>query len=123
MKKALFYTLFCFLLMIPFMGWSQKTNLDLTYGKYSCTASKYSNGNYEFIGRGSFTLHKNGTYTYHGFEKPSTGKFVVDQSGNLLFSGGYFDKGKAEKTDRPHQFLLVFPTNPDNRWTCSLAKN
>ena len=95
----------------------------LKYGKYNCTASKYVNGSYEYIARGSFTIQKNGTYTYNGFEKPSTGKFEVDKDGNLLFTGGYFDKGKAEKIDRPNKFFVVFPTIPDNRWTCSCEEN
>jgi hypothetical protein len=89
------------------------------YGKYACAASKYQNGSYEYIPRGSFTINKNGTYTYLGFEKPSQGKFSIDKNGNLLFKGGYLDKGKAEKIDRPNKFFLVFPTNPDNRWTCT----
>ena len=94
----------------------------LIYGKYSCTASKYRNGSYEFIPRGSFTISKNGKYTYHGFEKPSNGTFVADDKGNLVFKGGYLDGGKAEKIDRPNKFFLVFPANPDNRWTATLVK-
>ena len=93
----------------------------LVFGKYGCTASKYRNGSYEFIPRGSFTISQNGKYTYHGFEKPSMGTFTVDKDGNLLFKGGYFDGGKAEKIDRPNKFFLVFPANPDNRWTCGLT--
>lgn len=91
-------------------------------GKYGCTASKYRNGSYEFIPRGSFLLEKTGKYTYNGFEKPSTGTFTVDAKGNLQFKGGYFDGGEAEKIDRPNKFFLVFPHIPDNRWTCSLIK-
>ena len=86
-------------------------------GKYGCTASKYRNGEYEFIPRGSFTITAT-KYVYHGFEKPSTGTVRVDEQGNLHFSGGYFDQGKAEKTDRENTYLLVFPGIPDNRWTC-----
>jgi hypothetical protein len=97
-------------------------NSNVVYGKYGCTASKYSNGSYEFIPRGSFVLEKNGKYTYYGFEKPSTGTFTVDEKGNLLFKGGYFAGGKAEKIDRPNKYFLVFPTIPDNRWTCSLVE-
>ena len=93
----------------------------LKYGKYGCTASKYRNGSYEFIPRGSFTITKDGKYTYYGFEKPSSGTFVVDKQGNLLFKGGYFNGGKADKIDRPNKFFLVFPTIPDNRWTCTLV--
>lgn len=95
---------------------------DLVYGKYGCTASKYRNGSYEYIPRGSFTISKNGKYTYFGFEKPSKGTFSVDDKGNLLFKGGYLDGGKAEKIDRPKKIFLVFPANPDNRWTCTLVK-
>jgi hypothetical protein len=98
------------------------TKNSLAYGKYNCTASKYQNGSYEFIPRGSFMLEKNGNYTYSGFEKPSKGKYTVDPNGHLLFSGGYFDGGKAERTDKSNRFLLVFPSNPDNRWTCSLVE-
>lgn len=101
---------------------AQDTNWELKYGKYSCTASKYRNGSYEYLPRGSFTIAKNGTYSYLGFEKPSTGKFSVDKVGNLSFSGGYLDKGQAEKIDRPNKFFLVFPTNPDNRWTCTCVE-
>lgn len=72
----------------------------------------------EYIPRGSFTLTKDGKYTYHGIEKPSSGTYKVDAAGNLLFKGGYLDGGKAEKIDRPNKFFLTFPANPDNRWTC-----
>lgn len=91
----------------------------LKYGKYSCTASKYRNGSFEFIPRGSFVITAGGKYTYYGFEKPSAGTYSVDKQGNLHFKGGYLDGGKAEKTDRADKFFLVFPANPDNRWTCS----
>lgn len=97
------------------------TGSKLAYGKYGCTASRYSGGSYEFIPRGSFTITPAGKYTYNGFEKPSTGTFTVDKAGNLLFKGGYLDGGKAEKIDRPNKFFLVFPTNPDHRWTCTLV--
>lgn len=99
---------------------NNKVSATLVYGKYGCTASKYRNGSVEYIPRGSFTISKNGQYTYYGFEKPSNGTFTVDKAGNLLFKGGYFDGGKAEKIDRPNKFFLVFPTIPDNRWTCGL---
>ncbi|RYZ47781.1 MAG: hypothetical protein EOO14_23060 [Chitinophagaceae bacterium] len=100
----------------------QKITGNVVYGKYSCTATKYQNGSYEFIPRGSFLLEKNGSYKYNGFEKPSMGTFTVNEKGDLFFKGGYFDGGKAEKTDRPNKFLLVFPSNPDNRWTCSFVE-
>ncbi len=101
---------------------TQDTNWTLKYGKYNCTASKYRNGSYEYLPRGSFTIAKSGTYSYLGFEKPSNGKFSIDKVGNLSFSGGYLDKGQAEKIDRPNKFFLVFPTNPDNRWTCTCVE-
>ncbi|HEV7333561.1 MAG TPA: hypothetical protein VGN63_21185 [Flavisolibacter sp.] len=100
-----------------------EVNANIKYGKYGCTASKYQNGSYTFIPRGSFVLEKNGKYTYNGFEKPSAGTFTVDAEGSLHFKGGYFDGGKAEKIDRPNKYFLVFPANPDNRWTCSLIEN
>lgn len=98
------------------------SNPNVVYGKYGCTVSKYRNGSYEYIPRGFFVLAKNGKYTYNGFEKPSVGTFTVDEKGDLHFKGGYFDGGKAEKIDRPNKYFLVFPSNPDNRWTCSLIK-
>lgn len=91
---------------------------DLKFGKYGCTASKYSNGSIEYIPRGSFTISPDGTYKYFGFMEPRSGTFTIDKDGNLFFKGGYFDGGKAEKIDRPNKFFLVFPTIPDNRWTC-----
>lgn len=94
----------------------------LRYGKYGCVASKFSNGFYNFIPRGTFIIDKAGNYTYLGREKPSRGKFTIDKKGDLLLTGGFLDKGKAQKTDRPDKFLLVFPTNPDNRWTCTCTE-
>ncbi|GAB3857420.1 hypothetical protein GCM10028822_31070 [Hymenobacter terrigena] len=94
----------------------------LKYGKYGCTSTKYTGGFYEFIPHGSFTINPDGTYFYSGFKNPSKGKFSVDKDGNLLFTGGYLDKGKAEKIDRPNKFFLVFPTIPDNRWTCTCVE-
>ncbi|MDD2794175.1 MAG: hypothetical protein PHD73_13420 [Sediminibacterium sp.] len=98
---------------------AQDNSVAPKYGKYNCTASKYSGGFYSYTPRGSFIITKDGKYTYKGFEKPSSGTYTVDAKGNLLFKGGYFDGGKAEKIDRPNKFFLVFPSNPDNRWTCS----
>ena len=90
------------------------------FGKYNCTASKYSNGSYEYLPKGSFVLSKDGSYTYNGFEKPSTGKFKTDASGVISFTGGYFDGGEATPIeDRENRYYVVFPTIPDNRWTCS----
>jgi len=65
-------------------------------------------------------ITKDGKYTYNGFKNPSKGTFTVNQAGDLFFKGGYLDGGKAEKIDRPNKFFLVFPTIPDNRWTCGL---
>lgn len=125
--SQLFISLLCFLLLFsaPVISNAQKAATAkpaLVYGKYGCTASKYNNGSYEFIPRGSFVISKDGKYTYFGFEKPSSGTFTVDKDGSLLFKGGYFNGGKAEKIDRPNKFFLVFPTIPDNRWTCTLVK-
>ena len=94
----------------------------LVFGKYGCTASKYNGGFVQYTPKGSFVIEKNGRYTYYGFKKPSAGTFTVDKKGNLLFKGGYFDGGEAEKIDRPNKFFLTFPANPDHRWTCSLVK-
>jgi hypothetical protein len=96
-------------------------NTGLIYGKYGCTSSSYRNGYVQYTPRGSFTITKSGQYTYFGFEKPTTGTYVVDKKGNLLFKGGYFNAGQAEKIDRPNKFFVVFPANPDNRWTCGLV--
>ena len=98
---------------------SVQTNAGPVYGKYNCTASTYRNGSYEYIPRGSFTITKNGKYVYNGFEQPSAGTFTVDKVGSLFFKGGYLNGGKAEKTDRPNKYFLVFPANPDNRWTAT----
>ncbi|MBF9141184.1 hypothetical protein [Hymenobacter properus] len=122
MKKQLLITgISCALLSVISARLTAQTPQALMpkMGKYGCTASKYRGGSYEYIPHGSFTLNADGTYFYSGFEKPSKGKYTVDQSGNLLFTGGYLDHGKAEKIDRPDKFFLVFPTIPDNRWTCS----
>ncbi len=94
---------------------------NIRLGKYGCVASKYRNGEYEFIPRGSVILKSGGNYSYLGFEEPSTGKFETDAAGNILFHGGYLKDGKAEKTDREGKYLLTFPANPDNRWTMSFA--
>lgn len=122
MKKFLY--LLSSLLLLSFAAGAQGKAAaagKLQYGKYGCTASRYSNGSYEFIPRGSFTITPAGKYTYLGFEKPSSGTYTVDKEGNLLFKGGYLDGGKAGKIDRPNKFFLVFPTNPDHRWTCTLV--
>ena len=120
MKKqiSLALTLLSFLLFIyPSNINAQKKVEPLKYGKYACVASKYINGSYELTPKGYFIINRNGSYTYYGFEKPSSGKFTIDAKGDLSFKGGYFDGGKAEKIDRPNKFFIVFPSNPDNRWT------
>ncbi|MBS1640363.1 MAG: hypothetical protein JSR12_09910 [Bacteroidetes bacterium] len=102
---------------------AQTTTLPaIKYGKYGCTASKYKGGSVEYIPRGFFTITKTGTYSYSGFQKQSLGKFTVDTKGNLHFKEGYFNGGIAEKIDRPNKFFLTFPSNPDNRWTCSYVE-
>ena len=94
----------------------------VVYGKYGCSASKYNGSYYEFLPKGSFVINPNGSYAYYGFEKPSTGTFKIDNAtGVIHFSGGYFNGGEASPMkDRENRFYLVFPANPDNRWTCSL---
>ena len=114
-----FYFLAIALIVFSWSGKAQNTAAAVKYGKYGCTASKYRNGSYEYTPRGSFVITKDGKYTYFGFKKPSTGKFSVDNNGNLFFKEGYLNAGKAEKIDRPDKFFLTFPSNPDNRWTCS----
>ena len=94
----------------------------LVYGKYGCTASKYRNGSYEYIPKGSFVVSAGGKYTYNGFEEPSKGTYTVAESGAINFKGGYLDGGEAMPIDRPNKFFLVFPTIPDNRWTCGLVE-
>ena len=103
-------------------GNGKKPDNQLVYGKYGCTASHWHNGDVEYTPKGSFVISASGKYTYYGFEKPSTGTFSVDKEGNLSFSGGYFNGGKAEKINRPNKFFLTFPGIPDNRWTCGLVQ-
>lgn len=99
---------------------TQAVSATIKYGKYGCTASKYRNGFYENLPKGSFVLSKNGAYAYYGFEKPSTGTFTVDSKGIISFKGGYFNGGQATPMeDRENRYYVVFPANPDNRWTCS----
>lgn len=98
-----------------------KPAFKITYGKYGCTATKYRNGTYEYILRGSFTLGKDGKYTFSGSEKSSSGTFTIDKKGNLHFKEGYFDGGMAERIDRLNNYMLVFPANQDIRWNCRLA--
>ena len=95
--------------------------VNLVFGKYGCTASKFSNGTVEYLPRGFFTISQSGLYSYSGFENPSNGNFSIDKDGNLHFQGGYLDGGTAGKTDRPNKYFLVFPTIPDNRWSCGLV--
>ena len=83
--------IFLMVLGLAILSHAQDHDWPLKLGKYSCTASKYSQGAYEFVPRGSFVLSENRRYTYYGFEKPSSGTFAVDSEGNLLFTGGHFD--------------------------------
>lgn len=122
--KSFIYTFPKFRLRTPVSTAPQvkSTSAKLVYGKYGCTASKYSGGSIEYLPRGSFTILEDGKYFYSGFLKPGKGTFIVDKAGNLEFKGGYLNGGKAEKIDRPNKFFLVFPGNSDNRWTCGLAE-
>lgn len=94
-------------------------------GKYGCTASRYSasSGMIEYEMKGSFVLSADGGYEYLGFETPSAGRYRVEPgTGKLLFEGGYFGGGEAAPVeDRPDKYFVVFPTIPDNRWSCGLA--
>lgn len=116
-------TIIIVLLTYAFTGANIQTkDWPLKFGKYSCTASKFKNGSFDFIARGSVILTKDKKYSYLGFEKPSNGTYITDNSGNLLFKGGYLNGGQAERTDRTNKFLLTFPSNPDNRWTLTLIE-
>lgn len=104
---------------------NNKTNSGkLVFGKYGCTSSKYnsSTGFYEYTPHGSFVISTDGKYSYIGFEKPSKGTFTIDEKGVLHFKSGYLDGGEATPIDRPNKFFLVYPTIPDNRWTCGLVE-
>lgn len=94
----------------------------LVFGKYGCTGTEFSGGETIYIARGAFTVSKDGTYIYSGFKNPSKGTFSVDAKGDIDFKGGYLKDGKATKMDRPNRFFLVFPANPDHRWTCGLVR-
>lgn len=118
MKDYFYFVLTAALLFCPLAAKSQNKTTSPKLGRYGCTSSQYSGGYYQYTPKGSFTLKKDGSYTYSGFQKPSNGKYTVDEKGNLYFKGGYLDGGEAEKVDRPDKFFLVFPTIPDNRWTC-----
>lgn len=90
-------------------------------GKLGCTASRYDAGSqsHQFQPRGSVVLDGDGSYAYLGFEEPSRGTFRLGPNGALRFSGGHLDGGEATSMeDRPGRYYLVFPANPDNRWTC-----
>lgn len=128
--KSLSLALYCLLFFLPLASVAQSNgskskSLPVSkpaYGKYGCTASSYSGGSISYTPRGSFIITAKGTYTYLGFEKPSTGTYTVDKKGNLSFKGGYLNGGNAEKIDRPNKFFVVFPGIPDNRWTCGLVE-
>jgi hypothetical protein len=119
-----FFLLGLMALMMPLAGSAQtakKAGNKPVYGKYGCTASRYSGGQVEYTPKGSFVIKANGSYTYYGFKEPSNGKFTVDKDGNLLFTGGYLNGGKAEKIDRPNKFFLTAPGISEHRWTCGLV--
>ncbi|HET7896927.1 MAG TPA: hypothetical protein VFL47_04645 [Flavisolibacter sp.] len=123
MKKRSFF--FALTVLLSSVVFAQKAVApsNIKYGKYGCTASKYNNGFYEFLPKGSFVLAKNGSYTYNGFAKPSSGTFKVDTKGVIAFSGGYLDKGAATPIQgKENRYYLVFPTIPDGRWTCSFIE-
>ena len=118
------YTRYYVFLLLPFTLIAQyKKNVvtDFDFGKYECTETVYRNGSYEFISKGTFDLTKDGKYAYYGSESPVSGNYTVDKKGNLVFVDGFFAGGKAERIDRLYKFLLVFPSNPDQRWTCGLV--
>jgi len=96
-----------------------------TPGKYGCTTSRYNSAtqSYEITPRGSFTIAADKSYRYHGFSKPSAGRYRFDAgSGKISFLGGYFDKGEATPiAGEKNRYYLTTPTLPDNRWTCSLT--
>lgn len=69
--------------LLTFSIQAQNKETNLKFGKYGCTATKYINGFYQYSPKGAFTINKNGSYTYLGFEKPSTGKFSVDEKGTF----------------------------------------
>jgi|SRR5690606_29922553 len=117
------YTRYSIFLILPFTLLAQfKKNFvtDFEFAKYECTATVYRNGTYEFISKGTFALTNDGKYAYYGDETPVSGNYTVDKQGSLVFIDGYFAGGKAERIDRLYKFLLVFPSNPDHRWTCGL---
>ncbi len=82
-----FYFLAIALIVFSWSGKAQNTAAAVKYGKYGCTASKYTGGSYEYTPKGSFTLKKDGTYTYEGFQKPSKGIFTVDAKGRITATG------------------------------------
>lgn len=123
MKKILVLSCcYLLLLVIDVNAQTQTKPAPLKYGKYGCTVSKFVGGSYQYTPKGSFTIQKDGTYFYEGFNQKSKGTFKADKEGNLLFTGGYFDGGKAEKIDRPDKFFLTSPTLPDHRWTCGYVE-
>lgn len=111
------------MLSTPALETKNYSALKVTFGRYTCKATTYGNGIYQNISRGSFTLTKDGNYIYEGCEEPSTGTFTTDKKNNIHFKGGYFDGGIAEKMDRLNNYLLVFPSNPDDRWFCKMTVN
>lgn len=50
---------------------AQDNSVAPKYGKYNCTASKYSGGFYSYTPRGSFIITKDGKYTYKVLKSPA----------------------------------------------------
>lgn len=98
----------------------------ITYGKYGCTSTSGSaaQGTYSIQPRGSYVITANGRYTYHGYEKPSSGSFTLNAQGVIHFKDGAFNGGEATPLGNgyPHQFFLVYPGMPGNRWKCKLVE-
>lgn len=83
-----------------------------------CTSSVYDSGSgtYQFQPKGYVDI-AGGSYTYRGFEQPSTGK-LRDEGGTLHFEGGWLDGGEAvPMDDRPGQYRLTSPAAGE-RWSC-----
>lgn len=84
----------------------------LIFGKYGCTASEYKGGEVKYLVRGSFTISKDGRYTYYGFKNPSNGTFTVDKKGSLHFKGAILMAEQRRKLIDPTNFSWYFPEIP-----------
>ncbi|RYY85462.1 MAG: hypothetical protein EOO24_36545 [Comamonadaceae bacterium] len=91
-------------------------------GTYRCMASKLSNGTLEMKPRGAVVFAAGGKYSYKGFAQPSEGTWKAGAGGKLELQGGYLAGGEATPIQGyANRYHLVFPTNPDSRWSCSRA--